>query len=744
MPRWEVYPTCAIGLHGIVFSPYSAHKMNQSDELAAALHTALSAPPFEADLSPEEIRRALEVPKDRAHGDLAFPCFLLARQLRKAPPAIAAELADQLDLGPSISDARAIGPYLNFVLNKASLAAELIPGILDGSFLARRPCVDEKIMIEYSQPNTHKALHVGHTRCAAMGDSLVRIFEWLGHEVVAVNYLGDEGTHVARCLWYYLNYFNGEVPTKNRGEFLGVLYNKATELAELSSLTEAPYPGVTVARVSRIQAHLQSAESERSSVAAKTRSGNWQIVDLETADGLKAVICAGEGFQVGDLVPWAQPHTRVADRTVGIVEKGGIISEGMICTGAEIGVNDESENILVLDPDLPLGTELAEVYRHGDTPVLPQFEQRSAEIGEVLMKLETGDPEMHRIWQETRDWSLQDFHDAYKYLNCRFDHDFFESEFGEPSKKLVREAQARGVFVESEGAVGADLSADGLGFSILIKSNGTATYASRDLTLAARKFDDFEVDRSVYVVDSAQSLHFQQVFKCLEKMGFEQATNCYHHAYAQVVLRGEDGSPVKMSSRKGNVILFTALKEGLESRLRENFLDMFRGDWPDEEIDRAARYLACASIRYGMLKQTNESLILFDLAEWTRPEGDNGPYLMYAYARIQSILRKADELPDPAVVDWAVLTADEESVLIAHLTRFPEVVERAGRDYATHLICNYVYELCRSISRFYRECPVLKAETPETRAARLCLVLATGKTLKQGLELLGIQPLDRM
>jgi len=717
--------------------------MNIRSEIAQAIHSALVK--LDASLTEEEIVAFLEVPKDSARGDYAFPCFPLAKALRRGPPQIAGELAgvvsDIIAESASITKVEPAGPYLNFFINKAGLAADLVPQILDGSFLSPRPAVDEKIMVEYSQPNTHKALHVGHTRCAAMGDTFVRMFEWLGHETIAANYLGDEGTHVARCLWYYLTQFDGEVPETNRGEFLGELYTKGTELLDLKSLTDAPYPGVTVAKVTESKPHAEETK--------------WTVVTLETAEGEKTVVCGGSGFSTGDFVAWARPGARAADRAVGEVDKKGVLSQGMICAPAEIGLPacEDPMQILVLDPnrsygaDLEIGAEVAELYRKSFTEpnILAAWHSRRDEVGEILLKLENQDEKMHHEWQVTKDWSVNDFLEAYAWLNCRFDVWFYESEFADSSKELVRSFQDKGVFIESEGAVGADLEADKLGFAILIKSNGTATYASRDLTLAARKFDEFGVDRSVYVVDSAQSLHFKQVFKCLERMGYEQASKCHHHGYERVVLANPDqgGGIIQMSSSSGNVVLFSQLRDGLVKTITEKHLNQYRGDWSDEEIADTTNKLARAAVRYGMLKQTNESTIAFDLDRWTDAKGDTGPYLLYAYARIQRIKEKVGQ-PNLDQADWSLLTHETESDLLSLLGGYPDVVARAAERYSPNLICTYIYELCRQFSRFNRECHIKNAESDALRAARLCLAEATGKIIQHGLGLLGIETVDRM
>jgi len=707
--------------------------MQYQAQIAALLAEVLAAEPFGLGLSAEEVEGWLERPKDTKLGDFAFPCFRLAKELRKAPPAIAAELAEAVlarrSEAPCIGELAAAGPYLNFRIDRSQLAAETVPAILAGDFLARRSDRAEKVMVEYSQPNTHKAFHVGHIRNASLGDSVARILEWRGHEVVPVNYIGDEGTHVAKCLWHLREHFDGAYPEAHRGEFLGEQYSLATEMLDLSTLTRAPWPGVRAARVQGVEPHPEKED--------------WLVASVDVGPETHTVVVGAGGFSAGDLCAWSAPGMRVAGKEVGVVQRQGVESTGMLLSEKELGVGERNDRIAVMPEGAAVGDEVAELYRvegalDPSTPVLGEFERRSAEVSAVLQAIESGAGEVYELWQTTKDWSMDEFERIYAWLGCRFDHVFFESELGEPSKAIVREFQAKGVFVESEGAVGADLSDDDLGFCVLIKRDGTALYATRDLALAKRKFEEFGIDRSLYVVDSAQSLHFQQVFKCLERMGYAQAARCEHLPYGQVVL--PDG---KMSSRKGNVILFSQLEERLLTKIHADFLDKYAGEWEQSEIDEAAHWIAMATMRYGMLNQVHNSKIVFDLDEWSARTGNTGPYLLYAYARTRSILREVGEV-DGALVDWSLLTHETETDVLGLLADYPRYVERAAEGLLPQILCAYAYDLAKRFSRMYKECSVLHAESDALRATRLALIDATGRVIQHALSLLGIRTLERM
>ena len=724
--------------------------------------------------SEDEIYKFFENPKDSKMGDIAFPCFPLARELKKAPPMIANEIAsalqNQTELKKDFSQIQAAGPYINFVINKANLAADLIPKILNKSFTAKRASTGVRSMIEYSQPNTHKGFHVGHTRNVALGDSLVRIIEWSGDDVVAANYIGDVGTHIAKCLWQYTKYTkNPNSPefavikkdNLNKGEFLGQFYVLADRALDFSALSQCPIPHISCAKVIETSVH--------------PKNPKWNVLKIETNNAgtteTKTVVSAAKAVPVNTLLAFAKPGARLAGRLVSEVDKEGVLSQGMLCSGLELGLNEDNENLHILDSNTPVGKELADIYanssikylRNGEVLISGLVEEkayihyqeanlyksiselilgRNKEVSDCLKALEKGSGPLYDLWQETRQWSLQDFNDVYNWLEARFDHFFYESEVSDSGKSIVKEFLDKGVFVKSEGAVGADLSAHKLGFFMVLKSDGTGLYSTKDLSLAQLKFEKFKIDRSVYVVDAAQSMHFQQVFKTLELMGYQQAKKSYHLSYGQVML--PDG---KMSSRKGNVIPFSELKNILLEKIVRDFLASYKDLWTAAEIENTARRIAIATIKYGMLNQDNNKNIIFDMNEWTARSGNTGPYMMYAYTRTRSILRELQSRIgniDYSKADWNLLSHNTEQEVIGKLQEFPNVVARAAEFYSPQQLCIYLYDLSKDFSRMYDQCSVVHAESESLKISRAALVDACGIVIEAGLNLLGIKTVEKM
>jgi arginyl-tRNA synthetase len=572
-----------------------------SEQLAAAL----SQLDPEGNWSPGAVLALIETPPQPDWGDYAFPCFTLAKRLRKGPPLIAQDLAQALQgrLAQDWESVRAVGPYLNLTLKGPALARNVLPAVFSGDTF-REPSrnLRERVMIEFSQPNTHKGFHVGHLRNVALGDALVRIYRYNGYDVVGANYIGDVGTHIAKCLWHY-RYTGQAPPDSGRGEWLGALYTEAT----------------------------------------------LRLEDAAPEDAA--------GFQ--------------------------------------------------------------------------------KEIGSVLSQLEAGDPEVTALWEETRKWSMDEFDEIYRWLDVHFDRVFCESEVDEEGKRLVLEGEREGHFVRSEGAIGIDLEEEGLGFFLLLKSDGNTLYSTKDLALAKRKFEEFGVERSIYVVGMEQTLHFKQVFATLEHMGYSQAQKCYHLPYALVMLPSG-----KMSSRAGNVILFSQLREQMLRFLKEGHLQERQREWSVEEVGETAKRMAIAAIKYGMLSQDPNKQIIFSLEEWLRAEGDTGVYLTYAYVRIRSIVRQVGE--PSSSVDFELLEHPNEKLLLRHLLDFNQVVWNAGEQFKPSLLAHALFEMAKDFSRAYNTCPVKHAETPDLREARLLLFHCVAEALRQGLTLLGITPPERM
>ena len=538
----------------------------------------------------------ITVPPQAALGDLAVPCFYFTKLTRISPNQIAAELKAKIHAHGLIKKVENAGPYLNFYLDGKHLAGRELKEIAKtGGAYGQLKWPKQKIMLEFSQPNTHKEFHIGHLRNAVLGNALVNILRFTGQKVIAANYIGDIGSHVAKCLWAFNKFHQNDVLPENKGRYLGQIYAEASRLVE-------------------------------------------------------------------------------------------------------------------------------------DNPAYKR------EADEVLQKLESGNRAYKALWKKTRQWSLDDFNRIYKILGIKFDKFYYESEVEKPGKKIVDELLARGLAEKSEGAVIINLEKYNLKNFLLLKSDGTSLYSTKDLALAQMKFKKYNLDQSLMVVDNRQSFYFQQLFRTLQVMGFDKKLEQIPYE----ILTLKDGA---MASRKGNVVLFEDFYAEIVNRAAEETKKR-HADWPENKIRETAEKIALAALKFNMLKIGNNSIIIFNIDEALSFEGYSGPYLQYMVSRINSILKK-ESAGNLKSINFARLNTSIEKELLLKLAEFPEAVERAASHYEPSEIARYLFDCAKIFSNFYQSEPVLSSEE-KTKQARLALISAVRQVLINGLDLLGIETLDQM
>lgn len=518
---------------------------------------------------------------------------------------------------PLVSRVEAESGYINFYLDERACVEAILENIYErGTDYGRGEAKAGKVMVEFSQPNTHKPFHVGHTRNAVLGASVGNILEFAGFPVVKVNYIGDVGAHVIRSLWAIINFPDEFADVEGTGRRLGEYYT----------------------------------------LAMRAESG--EEIDL----------------------------------------KAGKFS---------------------IDAD--------------------RFE---SEIKELFRRWEARDEELLALWETTRRESIDDFERIYRILGIRFDHVFYESEMEEGGKSCVKELLEMGIAAKGEsgdyeGAVFVDFDeispGNGLGKIVLLRKDGTSLYQTKELGLARQKFQEYDIERSIYVVATEQSLYFRQVFTILKAWGFEQADKCVHLPYEIVML--PEG---KMSSRSGMVVLFDDLLQETKSRVEAKTREKgYAGD-----VASAAEIIALGAIKYSMLDVDHNKVVVFDWDQALNFSGRAGPYLQYMVVRARRILAEA------RAVELAWKTPEDglsehEVGLGLLLGRFPEVLDEARDDLAPYHIARYAYEVCKRFGEFYRFCPVLKSKAG-TREFRLSLVSAFVNVLELSLGLLGIDVPEAM
>lgn len=543
---------------------------------------------------------------------------------KKLPvPQRAQEIAEQVkaEIGSvsGISHIEAVKGYLNLYFTTSEYARRVVDEVLTSQAdFGRGAPKNERVMVEYAQPNTHHSFHIGHARNTILGEALARLVAFAGFDTIRASYPGDLGLGVITVLWAYDKFYKGQEPADihERGQWLLKIYAEATSLLE------------------------------------------------------------------------------------------------------------KKEN------ETPEQTAKREAYE--------------AERRDMYRKWDTGDAYVRDLWRVTREWSLEELRDILRILDVNMDVWFYESEVDEPSKAIIDELIARGI-AEDERAQGGPviikideklgLTKERYRTAVLLRSDGTSLYLTKDLALAKVKFDQYHVNRSIYVVDFRQSLHFQQAFKILEMWGFPQASKCYHLSYGYVTL--PEGA---MSARRGRVALFKEVYD--EAVKRVLALETERtGNIPEAERERIAQQIGLGALVYSMLSVDNNKDIVFDINEALAFDGRTGPYIQNAHVRANSILKKADvqmfERLDVSLFDYELTKHEIE--LIEQISRFPNTVQQAANEYRPLVMAAYAYDLANAFHSFYHAVQVLQSEDASVKTARLRLVAAAKQTISNALRLLDIQ-----
>lgn len=388
--------------------------------------------------------------------------------------------------------------------------------------------------------------------------------------------------------------------------------------------------------------------------------------------------------------------------------------------------------------------ELLRIYVkfHDEAVAKPELED---DARENFRKLEEGSAEEVALWQRFRDLSLDVFNQLYDRMGIGFDNYNGESYYAKMADEVVDMLKEKNLLVESEGAQVVPLDEYNMPPCIILKSDGTTIYATRDIAAILYRYRNYQFDKNVYVVGIPQALHFRQVFSVLKKAGFDWADNCVHVGFGLVKFKDNTA----FSTRKGNIVKLDDLLNETVAKTREVIVENNKtrgGEMTEDEIDLIAEKVGLGAVTYTYLKAGRERDILFDWDEMLDFEGDTAPYLIYTYARSRSILRKAEEQGyKPAGPDAvSVLTSDEEYALIRSMGDLPDAVRRAATEYEPFIIAKQVSLIARNFNRFYNNSKIINSDDDALRAARLTLCECLCDSLKSGLGLLGIDVVERM
>ncbi|MBO4826672.1 MAG: arginine--tRNA ligase [Prevotella sp.] len=363
------------------------------------------------------------------------------------------------------------------------------------------------------------------------------------------------------------------------------------------------------------------------------------------------------------------------------------------------------------------------------------------EAHEMLVKWEQNDPEVRALWEKMNAWVYAGFDETYKKMGVSFDKIYYESQTYLKGKAKVEEGLTKGLFERhDDGSVWADLTNEGLDQKLLLRSDGTSVYMTQDIGTAEMRYEDYPIDKMIYVVGNEQNYHFQVLSILLDRLGFKWGKELTHFSYGMVELPNG-----KMKSREGTVVDADDLMQLMVEDAYRTSMELGKfDDMTEEERREIARIVGMGALKYFILKVDARKNMLFNPEESIDFNGNTGPFIQYTYARIRSILRKAEAAGLNTCVQNGVNLNEKEIELIQKMSEFGAAVEQAGKDYSPSGIANYCYELTKQFNQFYHDYSILGADTEEEKALRLLIAKNVAKTIKNAMSLLGIEVPERM
>lgn len=555
-------------------------------------------------LTEDEIKSMIEIPQDQSMGDYAFPCFRLAKTMRKAPNLIAAELAEKLQGEQLFSEVSPVNAYVNMFVSREEMIKSTVSEVLEEKENFGRSDIggNKKVIVEFSSPNIAKPFHIGHIRSTVIGNSLSKIYDALGYDVFKINHLGDYGTQFGKMICAYRRWGNRE------------------------DVINSPI---------------------------KTLLGYYTKFHVEVEE-----------------------HPELED-----------------------------------------------------------------EARAIFTKLEQGSKEEVELWQWFREESLKEFQRVYDMLGIEFDSYNGESFYSDKMPRFEKELSDKGLLQESNGAQVVDLEEYKLGTALIKKSDGSSLYITRDIAAAVYRKENYDFYKNIYVVATQQNLHFQQLFKILELMGYDWANQCVHVPFGMVRL--EEGT---MSTRHGRVVFLEDVLNGAIEKTRE----IIEEKNPNiENLEEITSQVGIGAVVFNELSNNRIKDYTFKWDQILNFDGETGPYVQYTHARCASLLRKAGEVivakaQDPKNVDFALLAKSDSAYELTKLIyAFPGVVEQAGEKYEPSIITRHIIDIAQCFNKFYHDEHIIVDDEVE-KTSKIALVIATKRVIATGIGLLGMKAPERM
>lgn len=659
-------------------------------------------------------------------GDITMVIFPLLKVIKGNPVEIGTKIGQYLvENTQEVVRFNVVSGFLNLVISDAYYL-NFFNQIKDNEtfgFVSASPN-EKAVMVEYSSPNTNKPLHLGHVRNNLLGYAVAEIIKASGKKVYKTQIINDRGIHICKSMLAWQKFGNGQTPETSglKGDKLVGNFYVAFEKEVLNQA--AP-------------------------IFRRYRSGNV-ITDM-TIDGAK-ILSYNKFIDDLELKKELELQKLESINIEGINEeiKAVIlleIKEGMPISKivkklTKIGINDltikefEKELRSIIDIDTKLNEYLSEIH-----DIARKRTEIMGEAQRMLLDWEAGNPEVIELWKKMNQWVYDGFAQTYKNLGVDFDSYYYESNTYLLGKEVVQFGLEKGIFEKDpDGSVWIDLTSDGLDRKIVLRSDGTAVYMTQDIGTAIQRVKDFpDVGGMVYTVGNEQDYHFKVLFLILKKLGFEWAENLFHLSYGMVELPSG-----KMKSREGTVVDADDLMEEMTKTAGDIASELGKLDgYSDEEKAKLFKTIGLGALKYYILKVDPKKQILFNPEESVDFAGNTGPFIQYTYARIQSILRKADFDYQNVSLNESELH-NKEKELIKQIELYPEVIQNAAQNHSPALIANYTYDLVKEYNSFYQSVSILGEDDLNKKIFRVQLSKKVADTIKSGFTLLGIEVPERM
>lgn len=674
----------------------------------------------------------LQETRKEFEGQVTIVVFPVVRFSKKSPEETGNDIGSFLQQNVAeVVGFNVVKGFLNLSIAESYWINLFNDTLLASDFLVVKPN-GHKVMVEYSSPNTNKPLHLGHVRNNLLGYSVSELLKADGYEVIKTNLVNDRGIHICKSMLAWQKWGNGETPesTGLKGDKLVGNYYVRFETELRKQLKEQVYEvfenrNLSIFNVTQKEAislNLQNIDLLEEKLTSIRNGMTFSVEAIPGATLDKLVEAASDGDAKWKDVSKGFDDTEYSNLSEKEKSSKKKYLEDLIkpLVDLEKQIDEKKEDV----------TEKIKA----NTPLIKEAQQ-------MLLQWEQGDATVVGLWEKMNGWVYSGFDVTYKKLGVDFDKYYYESNTYLLGKDTIEEGLAKGVFFKKEdGSVWIDLTADGLDQKLVLRSDGTSVYITQDLGTAQMKYDDFKMDKSIYVVGNEQDYHFKVLFLILEKLGKSWAKGLYHLSYGMVDLPSG-----KMKSREGTVVDADDLIAEMVDTAKQKTEELGKTN-EFTEAEKAELYdtIGLGALKYFLLKVEPKKRLLFDPAESIDFQGNTGPFIQYTHARIKSLLGRASY--QFAQADYAsIKLTPTELDMIMLLAKYPTEISNAAKAYSPAFIANYLYEVAKLFNKFYHEVPpIIKEEDTSVKQHRLNICKITADVIKSGMTILGIKVPERM